>query len=761
MIHDLIGIAAVVGTLLALWLVLSRTRSRLGSWVEAVLMTATAAGWIAVASFNLLALAGWFRLGPALAVVLAGTVIALRGKHHLVPRTPATDRKLGSRLPLPLPVLVAAVPLGVVVTLRALKGLVSPQLAWDSMTYHLPKIAFWVQSGRLRLPDFPDAWTYYRYFPHGAEAIFAWPVLMTRSDALLGPAGVLIWALVVTATAVLASELAGLSGSSEPGEPAEQSQRVERTDRGSDLGATWAVGLAIGALPALLAFATATYSDTLLGLAVVLAVLYTVRFLRGGRTADFLAAAAPTGLMLAIKISSAPTAGLLLALLAAGWIRHRGTTLAAAAGIVLAAGPNLGYLEAWLAAGSPFYPFKAPLLDGLPYHEALHRMLSGAFDMGDHVPQSAFEIARALFWGAPPGPGNAHLNFGLGGLLLAALAVGGAVRGLLWHRSPAEERAAPSARGAVILLFLVAASALPAFLGEGSLGLRTFWIDVMARGLLAFFLPLLTCAALLPAGWRTGGVTLSLLASAVHYLPLGWSPAMTGPALVVAVATILAVSVWLALRRRLRAGPSRFGPLGLAAGVLAAGAFLAGWLVLRDRVRHSILAETTAASRAYDAHLIGNHFALMAPVWRALDRPEGGRIAVVVAPDKAGHNQFLFPLFGARLQNELVWVPVTAAKSESSLEPVDRYRNARPDLWLERLARLRVDAIVGLWPATPERDWLTRQPERYEVRRLHASGAPWVAYPRTAAGPGDRRHGRPSSDGTTAAAPGSDETATP
>ena len=77
------------------------------------------------------------------------------------------------------------------IALRLVRDLVSPPMAWDSLTYHLFRPARWIQDGALRSSIGPDSWRFLEYFPHAGDVPWAWAMLPVRGDALIAPTGVL------------------------------------------------------------------------------------------------------------------------------------------------------------------------------------------------------------------------------------------------------------------------------------------------------------------------------------------------------------------------------------------------------------------------------------------------------------------------------------------------------------------------------------------------------------------------------------------
>lgn len=65
---------------------------------------------------------------------------------------------------------VAAVLVSLPTALRIVRALVTPPLAWDALTYHLPRAVEWVQRGTIVPLPGPDAGTYYTHFPPYSRA---------------------------------------------------------------------------------------------------------------------------------------------------------------------------------------------------------------------------------------------------------------------------------------------------------------------------------------------------------------------------------------------------------------------------------------------------------------------------------------------------------------------------------------------------------------------------------------------------------------
>lgn len=696
LLNDVLGLAGLaLGC--ALWLKASRA-IRAGGGAERWLDGALVLCWVGTVLFFLLAGLGVFRLWVAAgALIVTGALATAAAGGRRRAATSGVAKPL-SKPQLSDPFLWAAFPLGLIALARLVKGMIAPPMAWDAMTTHLPKAAFWIQSASLALPDFPDAWTYYRWFPGGGEILFAWVMLPVRGDLLLGAFGFVVWAAIGIAGARLARVLGASSQNA------------------------WLASAAVAALPAALVFMTANYVENLVVVFVLLAIVHTITFLRSAAPESALLAAGASGLAIAVKTSSLVlVAPLVLALVVTAWRRRAGRRigpsdrssigfgwLAAGAGALIL--PALGYLRTWLLTGSPFYPVRAPGLP-LPHHQGLADLFSGRVFAPAALTEPGWEGFRRLFVSASSE--EVHMNFGLGGALLAVAAVAG------WALAVRR----PGRRLELALCWAGAVLLMPLVLSPGNLALRTVWIGVLGRHLVPALAPVAVCAALVPGRFGRALLSASLVGSAVHYLPLGWSEAMTEPALHLAGA-ILILLLGLILLHKL--GRGRLGPAarrGLAA--LAGIAFLAAWTSIRSDARHPIYRETAPALGAFDAHPIHPAFAMAASLWRLLDSPEEKRLAVTVGPDQVGHNQFFYPLLGSRLQNQLLHVPTSNDPEELVQDVRERYERARPEVWLANLEEASVDQVVGLWQPTAEREWLVEQPA-WEVVALTDLGVPWL-----------------------------------
>jgi hypothetical protein len=684
-LRQILGLLAL-SAVAVVWLQATR-RLRHGDTLDRLLDGFLILAWIAVMAFWGLASAGAFRLGPVVLLLsLAAAVVMLvsspwaSGDVDHTTRTRQTPRR--SRL------LLGAIgcPWAIIVSARLLKGLVAPPMGWDTLTYHLSRAAIWVQSGGLTLPAFPDAWSYYTWFPVGSDILLAWVLLATHNDLLVGVYGMFIWFLVLLTVRRLA------------------------TLAGAQPELAWFAGLALATLPCVLSFATSGYADNPLLLFSLLAATHAIDFLRRGRPAAAGFGAAAAGLAAAVKISGILIAVAVLATLFAGIAKRRQPrrALLGVAIVLLATLPTIGYARAWAVRGSPVYPLKTPFVESMPFHQGFDLLHSGQI-LREHAehPRGISSVV-ALFWTG--GRANGHLNLGLGGLLLVLLACAGIFRGLT--------RAGQ--RDMVFVGLGLTLSTVPLLTGQGVAALRTVWLGVIGRLLIPGWAAAIVCAALLPPLIALPGLATAAVLNLVHSQPLGFSPTLSAASLTslaLLVVATLCIPGARALQQRVDSRLLAVLPILLPVLILVPGISS-----IRDAARLDAWRETGQGGTAFDAHALNPVFPALVPILEHLDDGKPKRLAVAAGWDGVGHNQFLYPLFGRRLEHQLLYVAVNKSGNDVDLLPEERRQRADESAWLARLESSDADFLVGLWPRPFEWDWVEAHPERFDILDLDPHG---------------------------------------
>lgn len=578
---------------------------------------------------------------------------------------------------------------------RVLRGLATPPLAWDALTYHLYRGARAVQRGGDVVERFPDQWGYVEFFPRGGDLPWAWFLLWTRSDALLAPTGAAVLALCAAAAACLARSL------------------------GADLRGSGRAALLTAMIPAAVNLSTSGYADVFVLTTSLLAGVFLVRL--GARSDPRDAALALVALALGAcaKLSGIPGflvgAALVIARSASprGELRAKLPTIAVGlCAALLVAAP--GYVRTLRATGSLTYPLAATL-GGRTLsagNEELTMLFAGVFHPPRPGEGSLGTVLGALVL---PKPGFTHelIDWGPSVVVLLPLAWLGARRA--WRR--------PGLRFG--LAAVVAFAALPA-LGLSSAAfvtLRTVWISVIGRLVLAIPAAVATLASTLRGRVASAVCALAILMELWATLPREEVPpvrdamAAVGPwaLLAAAVAAIAAHLAW----RWLRAWP------------LALGLSLATLLTLPpiERARAAARYEIYRAAAipephgAFELHPLVVDFASAWELWRDLDDGAPHTVAITLGWEGIGHNGFRYPMLGASLQNTLRYVPVTRDGAVIDHRRADDLR-ARADegAWLRRITEGGFDRVALLHPFPMERAWILAHPERFTLARRSADG---------------------------------------
>ena len=580
------------------------------------------------------------------------------------------------------PLLLALGAVGaLVVAARTVRALVAPPLAWDALTYHLLKSGRFVQSGGFAAERAPDAWGYYAWFPPGSEVVFAWSMLPFHGDDLLAVANLGVWLGCVVAAFGAARSF------------------------GADVERAALAALTVGFAPTVMQHLMASYADVALLSSVLLALVFLRRSGTSGREGEAVLAAAALAVCALVKHHGLPVAALGALWLVVRWWRDRGVSprgaLACAAAFAVAL-PH--YLGTWIATGSPVFPITVELggIEILRGHPQLVWLLdrNWAGQEGSILP-----FYQALF-----SPGGA--GFGPAALVVAALALVG-VAGLLRDRA---SRPSLAFALAVVAVGFASVHAVPAF--------HHAWYESSARYVLpAFGMAVVVASSVNGAVVRWLWVLVVACGIALS-LPEGWSDVerraiVRGLLLCGPWCAAAGIAAWLLRRRALVASSVALLLLVAAAPGLdrVRGEFRYAWY------------EAAASERSWEDVPIP--YASAWPIWQHFDRSDRGfDLAVTAGWDGIGHNWFRLPLMGARLQNELHYVPVTADGSVvDSWPPGPRARAADADAWLGRLHARGLDHVVALGPSrTLEVAWMQARPDVFQRIVSGARGGGHHAY---------------------------------
>jgi len=678
--------AAFVTSYRMAWVIIGSTPMIL-RWAS-VLLIGT---WLATVAFHLLlamgAFGNWAALPMALLLAMASCRwIGSRPTGDLLAR----DSRLVCRITsqsLTRPAVVALLFFAPLVLLRLVRSLVQPAMGWDSLVYHLPRAALFVQEGAFTFDAAPGSWSFYRNVFAGGEVLWAWAMLPFGNDVLVAFAGVPTWLGVGLATWAFARAL-----------------RVREPYASL-------TGVLVLFIPTLQLEVPSGYVEPAACMAVMVAMAAAVHGTRGPgrRTAGLLLTAAMgAGVAFGVKPPLAiPAVLACVSLVAATWFRKsgRGFWSVACGCALLAVLPALPWvIHAWIDTGAPLSPMPLSLfgitLGKADPHLRLH--LSGDLT-GAYTWAREWRVLREIF--ASP----TTLVEGLGvlsaiPLVLAPLGIWRAIR-----RAPAV--------GALLLLALVATCAflyLPGFTRPRlyqsanvsrflivpillAIPLSLLGLQGMARVQRGFAILLWSCAAFYAIAYAPHGagtleqrrVWLALVALAVTALPcwmlMRHMRARRG-------FVFKATRVWL--------------PLAIAAALLVS--------LRRDQVEHRF----EAARTSFQIHRTPTYWVAGA---RKIDDPQRERtVAVTAGSSNRAAYWYAYFFMGRELQNRLRYVPIT---SDGQIAHFGR-RSRRSQLadqaaWMGRLKETGITHVVSFRPPSIELAWMVGTPERF--RPVHST----------------------------------------
>jgi hypothetical protein len=571
---------------------------------------------------------------------------------------------------------------------EALRGLLRPPLSWDSLMYHMPIVATWVQEGRIDPVFGMRPLNFYGYMPAGGSAWLWWWVAPSHSELYANLAFFPQTVLLALAVGAVAREL------------------------GARRHWPLAAYLALMA-PTVIRWAATQYVDILVGAGIAAATFFALRWLRTPRWSDAALVGAGLGLAsgakvlgLAYALALAPMAVLLAR---REWRRRLPQAVAAlllctllgsyfyVRNIALGAGP----LAAQCDQGDAMKEIK--VAPSIPRINTVAYLWREMLDEGWLV-DSFLGVTN---------PGSLELGVGPQTLLLLLallLPLGfrgdaGSRRGalLVWSQILAQLFVwvtvpyASSGHVFANIRYLLGALGL-AFAGivawAERKGMRDAWIAGIALALLVQ--DLLMLHAEMPRGVR-----LALAAVDAAAVALALSPGLRGFA-----------------RRQARA-------LAVAAVLLAlAAAPLLARFRVEDRGR--------AFLREFTTHKVATqHFAR---AWHWLDLYGGdGTVAVTSSPV----NYFVYPAMGAHLERRATYVNVNAKDSRNAADypACDPRVDPDPPAWMRNLLKQDVRWIwLSRFPQIgfpEEQAWAQSRPDLFAVRYQDATNViyefrPWA-----------------------------------
>jgi hypothetical protein len=253
-----------------------------------------------------------------------------------------------------------------------------------------------------------------------------------------------------------------------------------------------------------------------------------------------------------------------------------------------------------------------------------------------------------------------------------------------------------------------------------SLALRLFWGSTIGRFMVVPVAVGVILAAASPSRIATGLLWVCAVAGVASGWPGGWT-----------TVDVHALQAWLPWIAASVAGAWACGRAYPRGRVLFAAAAIAiafaGAARVRDRFRSEYY-QAAAAGTLYELHALAPVAASSWPLWRDLDRASPLTLAVSTGWDGIGHNAYRMPLVGSRLQNRLLYIPISGDGSivDYRVGPFAA-RALSCNSWVRRLMTSGADYLVLLPPLPPEAAWARALP-RLLVPEIEVAGEGAVAY---------------------------------
>lgn len=562
-------------------------------------------------------------------------------------------------------------PFLVMMGLMGARCLLLPPLGWDTMVYHGPRAAIWVQQAGFTLPEnAPSVWSHYRKFPAGSEVSYAWAMLPFHGDTLYGLCSFLQWLGLGVAVWALARRL-GL-----------------REPRAS------VAAIAVMFIPTLQLEVGTGYVELLLMLAGCAALSCSVAFYQNGILSLAVLALIAAGLSFGVKLPgvffAVPTVGLI----ALGLWRHR-RRMSPRAGLSLLLGAAVAALPPlpWLIynvidSGLPLSPFPIRVA-GIQLGE-MDRCLR---DMIGWIPQAwiydwdrEWTALKGLF--PPPSSRSEALGVTmLIPLVFAVLAVGKCQR----------RRWLPVFAMWSLILLLIANH-----FSRSSAALRFIWPASVARFLLPFVAGSIVLSMLISTK-RHGFYLWLLLAitgiNSTLRLFVGWGEFEYWQVPLIALAACFMVS--LLARKTPKEGKSKRGRIAFtlcsAVFVMSALPYVQGHVRVRS------------LHQSFELHPFDNYWAHGVPF--VMSKRYKHRIAFT----SNWRTWFSYFFMGERLQNTILYVPVThSGVTIYGGGDGQRRKQADYQAWHRRLLRRKIDTVITFREASLEQGWMQAHPQHFQ-----------------------------------------------
>ncbi len=549
-----------------------------------------------------------------------------------------------------------------------------PPLAWDTLTYHAVKAAQWVQYGSYSPMVAPGGWGSALMHPPGGEMGASVAMLFFGTDFLFGASDLLVWVALAVCTYSI-GRLLGLRSR----------LALVATVYAMTIPAIWH---SVGSL----------YVDNLLTLTVLGAVYFTMLFWKTRAPELLVLSWLAIGLSLLAKPIAPPFAATLFVLQIGLLLKLRRPECWRAVGVGWVLGAMI-YLP-WVirsiqVTGYPLSPLPIEIMGvtlGVP-HPGVEWYITR--DLTPSPYSWAAETAAVKTYFQSPLLMMPHLS--AFSALFFLLFPFGVVA--LWRRTP-KWWIVPVALAMLNIGILYS----PSFSV-----LRLLWAGSSGRFLLVCTLLVIVLSLCAVSRKKTLASAACLALPLFMFVNMGCGSLLGLGAMENRVFPWVLAGLLAAIGGSILIGRGRAAWMGTLAAVILGGSFLFALNHVRDRTRASLIAD----GQCKVLHGIQRYW--MHARGFVEHRSASFRIAVTSGPTQNQDNWYLYHFLGTRLQNEIVYVPITEDGAIVNFGPhTDREGKARKQVWFARVAEREVDYVLTFWPRSIEMDWMTDHPELFE-----------------------------------------------
>lgn len=554
------------------------------------------------------------------------------------------------------------------------RGMLMPPLAWDSLTYHLVLPATWIQNSGIVEFSAPHGMDGYSHFPINFHILLAWVMLPWHSDLFANGVNFFILMIGVLILFSLGREFL--------------------------LSRKLSLLLAVFFLfsPFVFAYVTTAYNDIFVCAMLLGSLLFLFRFLRSFAFEDafffFLSMALAVGTKQSALYLAALMGVVFVLSIIKKYFRSKQSSLLPIIPVGFLLLLTIGghqYFRNWATVGNPLYPYEVSLA-GETVFKGSEYVKKITEEKGTGNYRDDLENLKILFsYNQRDYPRTAGPKY----IIIAVLSLGILVYSLFWERD--NRRLLLGFFALVPLLFFYLDTSLNTVLA------RRFWPYDTPRFLAPSFAILSLLAFALLSKWekrmpRIGLYVFLFFVADIFFMNFSLLRPLQNAVFIFLAITSTGFLAFLFLKSFRY--PRRF-PYILA--VMTFFLFAFGTMTYlhnyHEKTRNEYYLHYMDLHQFPRAYLDGWDWC------NQIDFPS--TIALAAGWNNSGHNWFYYPLFGRRLQNRVVYVPIGEPGFYSSrINRGLRSANADFQIWLQNLRLMQVDFIFVQEPWPIELAWI-------------------------------------------------------